>query len=62
MLTDDWAKSAHSSTNGCVEARLGDGMVQVRDTKHPDGPVLTFSAEDWRTFVAEVKAGRHDPA
>jgi hypothetical protein len=51
-----WRKSTRSSGNGnCVEfADVGDG-VAVRDTKDPDGPVLRFSADGWRTFVAAVK-------
>ena len=50
-----WFKSSRSSPTGqCVEsARLSDGMA-VRDSKHPDGPVLLFSADKWRAFTEGV--------
>ena len=29
--------------------------MAVRDSKHPDGPVLLFSADEWRAFTEGVK-------
>lgn len=52
-----WIKSSYSGSQGseCVEvAALPDG-VAVRDSKDPDGPVLRFTAVEWRAFVARVK-------
>jgi hypothetical protein len=45
-------------TNGsCVEvAKVGDRYL-VRDSKAPDGAVLTFSEAEWEAFVGGVKAG-----
>jgi hypothetical protein len=34
--------------------------MAVRDSKHPDGPVLRFSAEEWRAFLAGAKTGEFD--
>lgn len=34
------------------------GIVAVRDSKDPHGPVLTLGAGVWRGFVDDVKAGR----
>jgi hypothetical protein len=36
--------------------------VAVRDSKNPGGPVLPIEGNQWRGFIAEVKAGRHDLA
>ena len=60
MLTPEWSKSSFSSSNAnCVEARASaDGIVAVRDSKNPSGPVLQFSADSWQAFVTSVKAGR----
>jgi hypothetical protein len=54
-----WHKAAASHANGCcVEAGAGTcGMVHVRDSKDPDGPVLTFPPGTWEAFLAGVKAG-----
>lgn len=35
-------------------------VVAVRDSKNPDGPVLTVEPAGWRGFIADVKAGQHD--
>ncbi|AVT35452.1 DUF397 domain-containing protein [Plantactinospora sp. BB1] len=54
-----WTKSTRSSGNGgaCVEvARNLPGVVGVRDSKDPAGPVLTFGGTAWRSFVRDVPA------
>lgn len=58
-----WRKSSFSSANGgaCVEvAGNPPGMVAVRDSKAPAGPVLVFSPAEWHLFAAGVKIGRFD--
>lgn len=57
-----WIKSTRSNGSGnCVEtAALPDGTRAVRDSKNPDGPVLTFAPPGWRAFVEGVKAGEFD--
>jgi hypothetical protein len=48
---------------GCIGvAALPDGGVAVRDTKTADGPVLTFTADEWDAFLRGVAAGEFDPA
>ena len=55
-----WRKSIRSNNGGaCVEvARNLRGIVAVRDSKHRDGPVLTFAAHEWRSFISGIKAPR----
>jgi uncharacterized protein DUF397 len=60
-----WRKASYSGNGGgsCVEvARNHPGTVAVRDSKDPHGPVLAISPGLWRSFLADVKAGRHDLA
>ncbi|MGI5323501.1 DUF397 domain-containing protein [Actinomadura nitritigenes] len=60
-----WRKSARCAGNGaCVEiGSLRGGAVAARDAFHGDaGPVLTFSAAEWRAFASAAKAGRFDLA
>jgi hypothetical protein len=53
-----WRKSSASATDNCVEIATGGEAVHVRDSKDPDGPVLTFTIAGWRRFVADVDALR----
>ncbi|OHV63468.1 DUF397 domain-containing protein [Pseudofrankia sp. BMG5.36] len=58
-----WRKSSHSAGNGgeCVEvAALPDGGRAVRDSKDPEGPVLRFTAAEWRAFLAGARDGEFD--
>ena len=52
-----WRKSRHSNPSGnCVEvAGLPAGVVAVRDSRDPGGPVLTFARKDWQAFVRAVR-------
>lgn len=54
-----WHKSSRSGAEGdCVEVadNLPD-VVAVRDSKDPDGPVLTFTRAEWSAFIDGVRAG-----
>jgi hypothetical protein len=53
-----WRKSSHSGSNGgaCVEIGTVGSAVAVRDSKHPDGPLLAFAAGTWKDFTEQVKA------
>jgi hypothetical protein len=60
-----WHKSSRSNGNGgsnCVEVAVVETTIGVRDSKNPDGPVLTFTPTDWESFVDGAKHGRFDPA
>ncbi|MDT9681471.1 DUF397 domain-containing protein [Streptomyces sp. TRM76323] len=57
-----WFKSSYSDTGGnCVEVATDlvptRGVVPVRDSKVPAGPVLSFPAEAFSSFVEGVKRG-----
>ncbi|MFJ2112263.1 MULTISPECIES: DUF397 domain-containing protein [unclassified Streptomyces] len=54
----EWAKSSYSGTGGvnCIEwaptYTAAHGVVPVRDSKTPHGPVLTLAPTAWTDFVA----------
>jgi hypothetical protein len=52
-----WAKSRRSANGGnCVEiARNLPGIIAVRDSKNPNGPVLILTPAQWRTFTSQIK-------
>jgi hypothetical protein len=58
----DWLRSSFCSANSCVEvASLPGGGRAVRDSKAAGvSPTLMFTAEEWSSFLAGVKAGDFD--
>jgi hypothetical protein len=51
-----WRKASRSVGNGeCVEVASVLGQVSVRDSRDPEGPVLTYSADAFRSFLDEAK-------
>ncbi|MGI8306156.1 DUF397 domain-containing protein [Saccharopolyspora hattusasensis] len=52
-----WFKSSRStgSSDNCVEVRLLDGSVRVRDSKAPEDGVLSFGSAAWNTFLSSLK-------
>ncbi|MEV0976839.1 MULTISPECIES: DUF397 domain-containing protein [unclassified Streptomyces] len=56
--TDSWTKSSYSTGNGaCVEIKSPVvAAMAVRDSKVPEGPILSFPAEAWSAFVTAVKS------
>ncbi|WP_131784270.1 DUF397 domain-containing protein [Protofrankia symbiont of Coriaria ruscifolia] len=57
-----WITSSYSNGAGgmCVEVAKLDSGVILRDSVQPDGPVLSFSREEWRAFLDGVKDGEFD--
>lgn len=56
-----WFKSSFSNGSGgnnCVEiAHLDDGGVAVRNSRHPRGPWLAFTGDEWDSFLAGAESG-----
>lgn len=54
-----WIKSSLSYAFGnCVEvAHMQDGSVGMRNSRHPDGPVLHFTSAEWDAFLGGVLKG-----
>ncbi|WP_437114142.1 DUF397 domain-containing protein [Streptomyces syringium] len=54
-----WFKSTYSGTDSnCVEVAHAPGVIGVRDSKNPCGPVLTFGPVAWTAFVAGGKVAQ----
>jgi hypothetical protein len=58
--TTTWVKSGRCDTNACVEAALVADGVQIRNSGNTDGPVVTFSKQEWVAFVGGVRDGDFD--
>jgi hypothetical protein len=55
-----WRKPSRSNggqQNSCVEVARGlRGVVAVRDSKDPNGPVLTVAPSAWAGFTARLRS------
>jgi hypothetical protein len=64
LRVGEWTKARASGGNGgsCVEVmRRSDGGVLVRDTKdHGEGPVLSFTRDEWLAFLGGASNGEFD--
>jgi hypothetical protein len=49
----DWQKSSYSGSEGgeCVEIAAHTAAVHIRDSKNPDGPMLTVAPTTWSAFA-----------
>ncbi|WP_078658087.1 DUF397 domain-containing protein [Streptomyces rimosus] len=62
QLRPAWTKSSHSNPDGgnCLEwspaSGTATGVIPIRDSKAPAGPILTFPAHSFAIFIAGVKA------
>ncbi len=59
-MTTPWIKASASEQGTCVEQRVHDGMVEVRDTKDRSGPVLRFTSAEFAAWLDGARAGEFD--
>jgi hypothetical protein len=59
-LSNRWRKSTKSQLGACVEVRFADGEVQVRNSRDPGGPMLSFTASEWIAFLLGVAESQFD--
>lgn len=60
-MTVDWQRSTRCASGTCVEVAEADGVILVRDSKHPEQPPLNFSHAEWETFLDGIVAGEMGP-
>jgi predicted secreted Zn-dependent protease len=52
-----WRKSTTSGTGNCVEVAFVAELVLVRSSQKPSEPVLSFSRQEWASFLEGVSNG-----
>jgi hypothetical protein len=56
MRDTGWYKSSRSAaaSDNCVEVRITERDVAVRDSKNAAGPAFSFTSAQWRMFLNRV--------
>ncbi len=49
-----WRKSSFSANGNCVEVAVQD-LVLIRDSKNPDGGIISVSSSAWQEFIQAIK-------
>jgi hypothetical protein len=60
--TTSWIMSSRSTGNGgsCVQARRNVDAIEVRNSKRPDAGTVSFTVEEWDSFLDGAKKGEFD--
>lgn len=56
--TTEWQRSSYCGDNACIEVATLGAQVLMRDSKNPQQPHLSFSSDDWNTFLDRVASGQ----
>jgi hypothetical protein len=55
-----WHRARECETKTCVEVATSSGMVALRNSRYPDGPVVEYTAAEWLVFLEGARSGDFD--
>ena len=55
-----WRVARDCDAGTCIGVAPHRGMIVIGDTKNPDGPVLSYSHDEWVAFVKGIGQGDFD--
>ena len=55
-----WRVARDCDPGNCVRIAPDAGMIIIGDTKNPGGPVLSYTRDEWITFVQGIRQGDVD--
>jgi len=56
----DWRVSRTCESGACVAVARSGESILVGNSSRPSAPVIVFTADEWRDFLAGVKLGHFD--
>lgn len=55
-----WRTAAKSGGGNCVQVARRDSVIMIADSKHPRGPVLRYTIQEFDAFLDGAKNGEFD--
>ncbi len=55
-----WQTAVKSSGGSCVQVARRAGAIMVADSKHPGGPILSYTLQEFDAFIDGAKKGEFD--
>lgn len=55
-----WRKASFCAAGECVEVSKQGDLILLRDSKDPQGGVLSYSVDEFRSFAQGIRAGEFD--
>ena len=55
-----WRTAAKSGGGNCVQVTRRDEVIMIADSKHPSGPVLSYTIQEFDAFLDGAKKGEFD--
>lgn len=60
LLDIPWRTALKSGAQNCVQVARRGSVIMIADSKHPDGPVLSYTLQEWDAFLDGAKKGEFD--
>lgn len=55
-----WRVARSCDSGNCIRVAPRGDTVVIGDSKHPDGPLLSYTWSEWKVFVEGIRRGDFD--
>ena len=55
-----WHKALNCNGGNCITIATRGRTILIGNSKSPDGPILSYTMEEWQEFLAGAKNGDFD--
>lgn len=55
-----WRIATISQDTNCVQIRSDNELIEIGNSRFPDGPFLSYTKDEWAAFLDGAKKGEFD--
>jgi hypothetical protein len=55
-----WRTAVKSGGDNCVQVARHESVIMIADSKHPGGPILSYTLQEFDAFLDGAKKGEFD--